>query len=104
MVLGDGKLGILCAWVLSTVLDDVTLVGRHPPKLAAALWRHVRTSQGADGVPAGADLVVEATGRDSGLRDAMALCRARGTIVLKSTVAAEHRLDLAPICEPLAPV
>ena len=97
VVLGDGKLGILCAWVLSTVLEDVTLVGRHPPKLEAAAWRHVRTSQGAAGVPVGADLVVDATGRDAGLRDAMALCRPRGTIVLKSTLAAEHRLDLAPL-------
>ncbi len=26
VVLGDGRLGILCAWVLSTVLEEVTLV------------------------------------------------------------------------------
>ena len=33
VVLGDGRLGILCAWALATVLRDVTLVGHHPAKL-----------------------------------------------------------------------
>jgi alcohol dehydrogenase len=33
VVLGDGRLGILCAWVLSTVARDVTLVGHHQEKL-----------------------------------------------------------------------
>lgn len=97
VVLGDGKLGILCAWVLSTAARDVTLVGRHAGKLETARWGSVRTAlRAADAVP-GADIVVEATGREEGLADAMALCRPRGTIVLKSTLASQGGLNLAPI-------
>ena len=46
--------------------------------------------------PPGADLVVDASGAPDGLALALALVRPRGTVVLKTTVAAEHRLDLAP--------
>jgi len=40
--------------------------------------------------------VVDATGAPDGLAAALALVRPRGTIVLKTTVAAAHRVDLAP--------
>src|SRR5262249_34473234 len=43
----------------------------------------------------GAALVVDASGSPGALRDALALVRPRGTVVLKTTVAEEHRLDLA---------
>ena len=42
-------------------------------------------------------MVVEATGRESGLKTAIELVRPRGTIVLKSTIAGEYRIDLAPV-------
>src|SRR4029079_7482331 len=45
----------------------------------------------------GADLVVDATGAPGGLAEALALVRPRGTIVLKTTVAAAHHMDLAPL-------
>jgi threonine dehydrogenase-like Zn-dependent dehydrogenase len=68
------------------------LSGRHPRKLDVA--RQVGV---AVGIPmAGADLVVDATGSPDGLAAAVALVRPRGTVVMKTTVAAEHRLDLAP--------
>lgn len=96
-VLGDGKLGILCAWVLSTVTSDVTLVGHHEEKLARAGWRHLRTLRTWDAREAQADLVVDATGRGAGLSAAMHICRPRGTLVMKSTVAKQGELNLAPI-------
>lgn len=96
IVLGDGRLGLLCAWVLATVARDVTLAGHHPEKLAAAAWRGLRTTRRAEEVAPGADLVVEATGSPDGLAQAMALCRPRGTIVLKSTLASGKALNLAP--------
>ena len=43
------------------------------------------------------DVVVECTGSASGLTTAMSLTRPRGTLVLKSTVAAGEALNLAPI-------
>ena len=97
IVLGDGRLGILCAWALTTVLSDVTLVGHHPEKLEFAKWRHLKTARGAAEVESGADVVVDATGSGAGLIEAMSLCRPRGTIVLKSTVASQGDLNMAPV-------
>ena len=97
VVLGDGRLGILCAWTLATVAADVTVVGHHPGKLALARWRSVKTSLRGEGIVPGADIVVEATGSGQGMATAMSLCRPRGTIVLKSTVAFQGDLNLAPI-------
>ncbi|OGV71753.1 MAG: alcohol dehydrogenase [Lentisphaerae bacterium RIFOXYB12_FULL_65_16] len=97
VILGDGRLGILCAWVLSTALDDVTLVGHHPEKLAVAVWRKIKTAAQIDAVAPQPDLVVEATGSALGIRQALAICRPRGTVVLKTTVAAGEPLNLAPL-------
>jgi alcohol dehydrogenase len=97
IVLGDGRLGILCAWALSTVLLDVTLIGHHPEKLALAKWRRIRTELAVDGAKPGADIVVEATGSGQGIATAMSLCRPRGVIVLKSTVASQGKINLSPV-------
>jgi alcohol dehydrogenase len=90
VVLGDGKLGLLCAQVLRQTGGDLVLVGRHPAKLGlAAGWgiATVAAPAGAalDPALAGADLVVDCTGRPEGLTQALTLIRARGTVVLKST-------------------
>jgi threonine dehydrogenase-like Zn-dependent dehydrogenase len=93
VVLGDGKLGVLVAQVLMSAGATVVLAGHHEAKLARARQLGIPT-----GVPGpGADLVVDATGAPGGLTEALALVRPRGTIVLKTTVAAAHRLDLAPV-------
>ena len=96
VVLGDGRLGILCAWVLSTVASDVTLIGHHPEKLALSLWNNIKIAHGGNHC-SGADVVVEATGSATGLADAMTLCRPRGIVVLKSTVAVSATVNLSPI-------
>lgn len=97
IVLGDGKLGILCAWTLVSALPNVTLKGRHASKLALAQWRHVQTTRHFDSMPEMADIVVEATGSAKGLEEALTLCRPRGVIVLKSTVASGREMNLAPL-------
>ena len=97
LVLGDGRLGILCAWVLSTLFSDVTLIGHHTEKLAKAKWRHLKTAHSTAKLDLKADIVVDATGSDSGINEAMSLCRPRGTIVLKTTVASQRAINLAPI-------
>lgn len=91
VVLGDGKLGLLVAQVLAAADAAVTLVGRHESKLARARALGVHVGM----PPPGADLVVDATGSPDGLTAALRIVRPRGTIVLKTTVASEHRLDLA---------
>jgi threonine dehydrogenase-like Zn-dependent dehydrogenase len=86
-VIGDGKLGILCALALGLRSKNVTLIGRHRSKLAIA------EKQQIEGVLAGNsakltrrfDVVVEASGSESGFATALDLVRPRGKIVLKST-------------------
>jgi threonine dehydrogenase-like Zn-dependent dehydrogenase len=97
IVFGDGKLGLLCAQVLATTGARVTLVGRHPDKLRLAKPAGVRAVLLADWRPQRADIVVDATGSTSGLETALGAVRPRGTLVLKSTCAEEHRLSLAPL-------
>lgn len=97
VVLGDGKLGILCAWALTLVSSDVTLVGRHERKLQAARWEHVRTTSDLRDVPVGANVVVEATGSADGFQAALQVCRPLGYLVLKSTLASQSALNLAPV-------
>jgi alcohol dehydrogenase len=97
VVLGDGRLGILCAWVMTTAAAEVTLAGHHEIKLAAAQWNGLRTTHRTNGIPDGVDVVIEATGSPDGFQQALSLCRPRGTLVLKSTVAATASLNLAPL-------
>lgn len=99
VVIGDGKLGLLIAAALATAIRDVLVVGHHKEKLALLdAWRargkleDALTPEDGD-----ADLVVEASGSTSGLARAMALCKPRGTLVLKTTVAGPTQVDLSPI-------
>ncbi len=86
-VIGDGKLGLLCAMSLAQKRPQLTLIGRHRSKMAIA------EDYGIDGVMADDvskfgrvfDVVVEASGSESGFASAVALVRPRGKIVLKST-------------------
>ena len=71
-MLGDGKLGILCAWVLSTACESVTLVGRHDDKLQLAARDGLSVTTDAASVPP-ADIVVEATGRAAGFEQVRVL-------------------------------
>ncbi|MCA1844298.1 MAG: alcohol dehydrogenase catalytic domain-containing protein [Actinobacteria bacterium] len=98
VVLGDGKLGLLCAQVLANTGATVTLVGKHPANLALVADRGVTTTLLDAWKPtADATCVVEATGSSAGFALAADAVRPRGTLVLKSTVADEHRLSLAPL-------
>jgi threonine dehydrogenase-like Zn-dependent dehydrogenase len=114
LVLGDGKLSFLCAQVLRLASANVALVGKHPDKLKLIKRFGVRTMLLRDWKPKQFDVVVEATGSPSGLQLAMSAVRPRGTLVLKTTIAGEHRVSLAPLvineitvvgsrCGPFAP-
>lgn len=97
LVLGDGKLGFLCAQALKLACANVTVVGKHAAKLDVIKRCAIRTLRLDEWTARSFDLVVEATGSASGLQLAMSAVRPRGTLVLKSTVATEHRLSLAPL-------
>jgi threonine dehydrogenase-like Zn-dependent dehydrogenase len=98
VVLGDGRLGNLCAQVLAGLSDRVLVVGKHPEKLALLTSLGIPTALLAD-APANrsADVVVDATGSETGLPTALAMVRPRGTIVLKTTVAGTQTLAWAPL-------
>jgi threonine dehydrogenase-like Zn-dependent dehydrogenase len=97
VVLGDGRLGNLCAQVLASVSSRVLVVGKHPEKLAVVGSLGLSTAMLAD-VPAErwADVVVDCTGSETGLPTSLSLVRPRGTIVLKTTVAGTQTLAWAP--------
>lgn len=98
IVLGDGKLGLTIALTLNAQNIDVLLIGKHQNKLAIAKAQGVKTQllDHTEILPI-YDVVVEATGTISGFETALALTKPRGTLVLKSTVAAGKELNLAPI-------
>jgi threonine dehydrogenase-like Zn-dependent dehydrogenase len=98
IVLGDGKLGLLTAMALHAHGIQTLLVGHHRDKLAIAAGIGIATCLESDlDESQNASLVVEATGSSKGLTRALALCEPRGTVVLKTTVADFHEVDLSPV-------
>ena len=98
VIFGDGKLGLLCAQVLRNVGARITVVGKHQQKLAILQKFGIHTTLLGDWhLQQRADVVVEATGSTAGLTLAIETIGPRGTLVLKSTVAQQHTLALAPL-------
>jgi len=98
VVLGDGKLGQLCAQVLWLYSKRLVCVGKHPWKLDLLNNLHINTARRDDPIERGADIVVEATGSYEGLMRALELARPEGTIILKTTSAHPTALELsAPV-------
>ncbi len=94
-VLGDGKLGLLVAQVLHAAGLEVHLYGKHATKLAIAAAAGISTEMGPG--KRVYDWVVEATGSAAGFRQAVAMTRPRGTVILKSTVHGKVQVDTAPV-------
>ncbi len=95
IVIGDGKLGILCAQVLALTGCNLTVLGRHPHKLDILKQMGVKVSRDPASIPHNADIVVEATGNPGGYAVACDLVRPRGTIVLKSTYQGSTHVNLS---------
>ncbi len=103
IVLGDGKLGLLCAQVLATTGCHLTAVGKHANKLAILGQRGIHTMLVSEWVAdygSGArvaDVVVECTGSPVGFETARRMLRPRGTLVLKSTYHGLPQVNLTMI-------
>jgi threonine dehydrogenase-like Zn-dependent dehydrogenase len=98
-VIGDGKLGLLSAQVVSLKAAHVLLVGKHDSKLRIARDRGIETT-----TPPGTlnrkctfDVVIEASGAAPGFELALNLLRPKGRLVLKSTFNAATTIDAARI-------
>lgn len=115
IVLGEGRLGNLCAQVIAQSHSDLLVIGKHPEKLSRLSELGIRTALLHERTEAHiADLVVDCTGSAEGFKDASRLVRPRGTIVLKTTVAGDQGPSLAGVvidelnvvgsrCGPFAP-
>lgn len=98
LVLGDGKLGLTTAIALNSSGLDVTLIGKHQNKLNIAKAQGVQTKLlNETEIKKEYDVVVEATGSLSGFETSIASVKPRGTLVLKSTIAASKEFNFAPI-------
>lgn len=95
-VIGDGKLGILCAQAMALVSKNTFLIGKHKEKMKVA------ENRGAQGIllenalklNRTFDVVVEASGSESGFATALDLLLPRGKLVLKSTFQGKTNLEM----------
>ncbi|TAN41680.1 MAG: alcohol dehydrogenase [Nitrospirae bacterium] len=87
LLIGDGKLALLIAFVLKTTGCGLTVLGKHREKLDFARDYGMATVLFDDFTPALHDIVIEASGNRSGFMTALDSVKPRGTIVLKSTYA-----------------
>ena len=129
-IVGDGKLGLLCAQTLRLPGCEIVVVGRHPERWgllheqgieahhAESVVRSpssMATDNGLRTTENGQfDVVVDCTGHPSGLEISRRLVCPRGRLVLKSTFASAATLDISALivdeiqlvgsrCGPFAP-
>ena len=98
-VIGDGKLGLLCAQALALTGAQLLLIGKHESKLQIAARRGIETMTPAQAATKRRqfDVVVEASGAATGFGLALDLLRPKGQLVLKSTFHGKTELDAARI-------
>jgi threonine dehydrogenase-like Zn-dependent dehydrogenase len=98
-VIGDGKLGLLCAQVVALTGAATVLVGKHAAKLRIAERRGIETSTPKEATKRQRefDLVVEASGAAEGFQLALNLLRPKGKLVLKSTFHGATNMDASRI-------
>lgn len=98
-LLGDGKLGLSIALVLGALNIDLIHIGKHKEKLdiSASAGNKTLLLNDIKGLEQSFDIVIEATGSVGGFETSLSLTRPRGTLVLKSTIAANEGLNLAGV-------
>ncbi|MBR3366958.1 MAG: alcohol dehydrogenase catalytic domain-containing protein [Lachnospiraceae bacterium] len=124
-VIGDGRLGYMIAQVLAQTGIRLTVIGRHPDKLARfAHFADVQLEEtyylpetdasrrilpNAQAAQTGRrtlrpltaeecfEYVVDASGAESGIHLALGIVRKMGTVILKSTYAGSATIDLSQI-------
>ena len=112
-VLGDGKLGLLVGQVISLTGCSLTVIGHHREKLNILGEIGIDTFLKNE-IKDKFDFVVDCTGSPTGLKEAIALVKPKGKIILKTTVAKREQVDLNTLvvnevdiigsrCGPFAP-
>ena len=96
-VVGDGRLAQLIIQVIKLTCSNITCFGKHESKLEGLVQSGIKIKIGIESTDEKLfDLVVEATGSNSGFVDTMKLVKPRGIVILKSTIASRENLDLTP--------
>jgi threonine dehydrogenase-like Zn-dependent dehydrogenase len=95
-VIGDGKLGILCAKCLALKSDKTVLIGKHQEKIGLVGSLNIEGLLLKDALKRNRefDVVVEASGSESGFDLAMNLLKPRGKLVLKSTFQGKANVEM----------
>lgn len=95
-VIGDGKLGILCARSLALKSETVSLIGKYKEKLSLAGKRNIEPVllENASKLKRSFDTVIEASGSESGFETALDLVKSRGKVILKSTFQGKTNLEM----------
>ncbi len=95
-IVGDGKLGNLCAQALALKSKNVFLIGKHAEKLALLSQSNVETIllESTEKLSKTFDVAVEASGAASGFATALNLLKPRGKLVLKSTFQGTTNLEM----------
>lgn len=95
-VIGDGKLGNLCAQSLALKSENLLLIGKHQEKLDLVKGKNIETItlENVSKLNRSFDVVVEASGSESGFATALDLLKPRGKLVLKSTFSGKTNLEM----------
>jgi len=98
-VIGDGKLGLLCAQVAALTGAQTTAIGKHSNKLKIVARRGVETITAKQAAKRKRefDVVVEASGSESGFALALNLLKPKGSLVLKSTFHGATEVEAARV-------
>jgi threonine dehydrogenase-like Zn-dependent dehydrogenase len=96
LVIGDGKLGNLCAQSLALESRNVFLLGKHAEKLSLVQKRNIEAVllENAGKLSRNFDVVVEASGSETGFDLALDLLKPRGKLILKSTFQGKTNLAM----------
>lgn len=96
-VVGPGRLGLLVGQVLASSGAPVIMLGRRAASLELARGLGLEAGLVEEAATDGFELVVEATGNENGLEEALRLVGPLGTVVMKSTFHGRSTVGLTKV-------
>lgn len=97
VLIGAGKLGLLCAQVIKLTGARLRVVARRERQIGLLHKWGIEPVSAEDIAPASVDIVVDCTGTFDGFAAALTLVRPRGVIHLKSTYVGLPHADLTKV-------
>jgi 2-desacetyl-2-hydroxyethyl bacteriochlorophyllide A dehydrogenase len=95
IVIGAGKLGLLCAQVLNHLGADVSVVvRRQKPRELLAAWG-IKALESGSLMESSTDVVIDCTGTEDGIKTALDIAKPRGSVIMKSTYARKANINLS---------